>query len=116
MPFSVREADKAVVFQISGKFLGSTEGASFKEKIDELKDAGQKHLIIDLSKTDFMDSSGIGVLIGSLTTMRRAGGDIKLACMEKRIRNLFLMTRLLGGVFDDYESVDAAAAAFPQAS
>ena len=68
--------------------------------------------MIDLSKADFMDSSGIGALIGALTTMRKAEGDVKLAGMKDRIKNLFLLTRLLGSVFDDYDSIEDAVASF----
>ncbi len=110
MPFKTRESYNAIVFELTGKFLGSIEGASFKEKLEELKDSGKTRIVIDLSKADFMDSSGIGTLIGALTTMRKVGGDVKLACMKHRIKNLFLLTRLLGTVFEDYDSVEEAAA------
>lgn len=109
MPFSTSEQYQAVVIQITGKFLGSIEGPAFKEKIEELKDTGKKKVVIDLSKADFMDSSGIGALIGAFTTMKKAEGDVKLAGMKERIKNLFLLTRLLGPVFEDYDSVKEAA-------
>jgi len=110
MPFKTRERYDAIVFELSGKFLGSIEGAAFKEKLDELKDAGKTKIVIDLSKADFMDSSGIGTLIGALAAMRKVDGDVKLACMKERIKNLFLLTRLLGPVFEDYDTVEDAAA------
>jgi len=111
MPFSTSEKYQTVVFQISGKFLGSIEGPAFKEKLEELKEAGKTKIVIDLSKADFMDSSGIGALIGALTTMKKVDGDVKLAGMKDRIKNLFLLTRLLGPVFEDFDSVEEAAAA-----
>ena len=110
MPFKTREEYNAVIFQITGKFLGSIEGAAFKERLEELKAEGKTRIVVDLSKADFMDSSGIGTLIGALTTMRKAGGDVKLACMKDRIKNLFLLTRLLGPIFEDFETVEEAAA------
>ncbi len=109
MPFSTSEKYQAVVISISGKFLGSIEGPAFKDKIEELKEAGKTRVVIDLSKADFMDSSGIGALIGALTSIKKADGDMKLAGMKDRIKNLFLLTRLLGSVFDDYDSVEEAA-------
>lgn len=115
MPFSTSEKYGAVVVSISGKFLGSIEGPDFKEKLEDFKDAGKTNVIVDLSKADFMDSSGIGTLIGALTTMKKAGGDVKLAGMKDRIKNLFLLTRLLGPVFDNYDSVEEAAKSFNQA-
>ncbi len=111
MPFSTSEQYQAVVFQISGKFLGSIEGPAFKEKLEEIKAEGKTKVVVDLSKADFMDSSGIGTLIGALATMKKVGGDVKLACMKDRIKNLFLLTRLLGSVFEDFDSVEEAAQA-----
>lgn len=110
MPFKTKEHYHAVVFEITGKFLGSIEGPAFKEKLEELKADGKTKIIVDLSKADFMDSSGIGTLIGALTTMRKVDGDVKLACMKDRIKNLFLLTRLLGPVFEDFDTVEEAAA------
>ncbi len=110
MPFSTSEQYHAAVIQITGKFLGSIEGVAFKEKLEELRDSGKTKVIIDLSKADFMDSSGIGALIGALTTMKKVDGEVKLAGMKDRIKNLFLLTRLLGPVFEDYDTVEEAAA------
>lgn len=112
MSINVQDHFQATVVEIKGKFLGSVDGQEFKQKLDDLKKAGKTNIIVDLGKTDFMDSSGIGALISGLTSLRKAGGDVRLANMEKRIKNLFLITRLLGSVFDDYESVDSAAESF----
>ena len=112
MPFKAREHDDAVVFAITGKFLGSIDGPSFREALQGYKENGVKKVVIDLSGTDLMDSSGIGEMIAGLTSMRNAGGDMRLAGLRKRIRNIFLMTRLLGSVFADYETVDEALASF----
>ena len=98
-------------YKITGKFLGSVEGPAFKDTLEELKDSGKTKVVIDLSKADFMDSSGIGALIGALTTMKKVDGDVKLAGMKERIKNLFLLTRLLGPVFEDFDTVEEAAAA-----
>ncbi len=112
MPFKAREHDDAVVFGITGKFLGSIDGPSFRDSLQGFKEAGVKKVVIDLSGADMMDSSGIGAMIAGLTSMRNAGGDMCLAALKKRIRNVFLMTRLLGSVFEDYETVDEALASF----
>lgn len=112
MPFQINEQYDVPVIEIQGKFLGSLEGPAFREQIEHFKEKGKTSLVVDLSATEFMDSTGIGILISSLTTMRKAGGDVRLAGMEKRIRNVFLMTKLLGGVFDDYEDVDEAVQSF----
>ena len=112
MPFKAREQDDAVIFEISGKFLGSIDGPPFRGRLQEYKESGFKKVVIDLSNAELMDSSGIGEMIAGLTSMRNAGGDMRLAALRKRIRNVFLMTRLLGSVFEDYETVAEALASF----
>lgn len=112
MKFKTSEQYHATVLEMKGKFLGSVDGDAFKETITELKDAGKTKVVVDLSQTDMIDSTGIGMLISALTTMRNAGGDVKIAGLKKRIKNLFLMTRLLGPVFDDYDAVEDALQSF----
>ena len=112
MPFKDREQGDAVIFEITGKFLGSIDGPGFRRTLQGYKESGVKKVVVDLSKADLMDSSGIGEMIAGLTSMRNAGGDMRLAALRKRIRNVFLMTRLLGSVFQDYETVDEALASF----
>jgi anti-anti-sigma factor len=59
-----------------------------------------------------MDSSGIGVLLSTADALRQEGGDLRLARAETKMRNLFLMTRLLGEVFTLYPTVEAAVESF----
>jgi anti-sigma B factor antagonist len=112
MAFTVKERYQAAVISIDGRFLGSTAGQAFREQLDKLLAAGRKQIVVDLSETEFMDSSAIGVLISGLTTVRRAGGDMRLAAVTRRIKGVFVVTRLLGNVFEDYETVDEAIESF----
>ncbi|MBT8400317.1 MAG: STAS domain-containing protein [Rhodothermia bacterium] len=112
MKFKTSDQYHATVLELKGKFLGSVDGDAFKQTITELKESGKTKVVVDLSETEMIDSTGIGMLISALTTMRNAGGDVKIAGLKKRIKNLFLMTRLLGPVFDDYDSVDDALESF----
>ncbi|MEL7362694.1 MAG: STAS domain-containing protein [Bacteroidota bacterium] len=112
MPLSVSEQYHAAVIAIKGKFFGSRDGDEYKKTINDLKGEGKTNIVIDFAKTDLMDSSGIGVLIKSAADIRDAGGDIVLANLEERVKNLFVMTRLLGPVFKDYDSVQDAASSF----
>ncbi len=106
----------ATVMSLKGKYLGSVDGDAFKDAINALKEEGKTNLVIDLSETELIDSTGIGTLIGALTSMRNAGGDVRIACLKTRIKNLFLMTRLLGPVFDDFDTVEDAVDSFKEES
>ncbi len=116
MKFKTSDHYHGTVLEMKGKFLGSVDGDAFRKTITDLKEEGKTKVVVDLSQTDMIDSTGIGMLISALTTMRNAGGDVKIACLKKRIKNLFLMTRLLGPVFDDYDSVDEALQSFEDTS
>jgi len=52
----------------------------------------QKKVVLDLTTLDYVDSSGIGMLVSCLTKVRKAGGDLKVAGANPRIRRIFAMT------------------------
>jgi anti-sigma B factor antagonist len=66
--------------------------------------------VIDMSKVDFMDSAGLGVLIAVLKRVTERGGDMKIACLQKKPRMVFEITRAYK-VFGIYDTVDEALSA-----
>lgn len=112
MPHTLSEHYHAHVLSIRGRFLGSLERDTVKPIFATLAENGHTRLVIDLSKTDFMDSSGIGLLIEGAKTLRAVGGDVRLAGLQDRIKNLFVITHLLGPVFEDYPDAEAALQSF----
>src|ERR1700760_2315105 len=65
-----------------------------RERIRELAGAGTGHLIADLSEVDFLDSTGLGVLVGGLKRVREDGGSLALAVRTPRILRVFQITGL----------------------
>ncbi len=114
MPYTIDEQYAVCVLTIKGRFLGSIEREAWQQTIDRLKAAGHTRLVIDLAKTDFMDSTGVGLMMKAAEVLREAGGDARLAGMQRRVKNLFVMTRLLGRMFDDYPTVEAALKSFAE--
>ena len=112
MAFTIKQQDNVGVLTLKGRILGSIEGPKIKEGVLALRDAGQTNLVVDLSKATFMDSTTIGSLISILKIMREADGDVRLAGMDKKLKNIFLMTKLLGNVFENHDSVEEAAQSF----
>ncbi len=113
MPFSISTDQNVGIISIKGKFLGAREGEAFTKAVDDLKGNGVKYAVLDLSGADMMDSTAIGLTIRTLNTLQNEGGDVAIAALNARIKNLFLMTRLLGNVFNDYDTVEEAIASFP---
>lgn len=100
-----------VVLKLDGKIMGGPDATALNDKLHELVEGQQNRVVADLEKVDWMNSSGLGILISGLTTIRNAGGDLKLACVTERIRSLLMITKLLS-VFETYDTVDEAVAAF----
>jgi anti-sigma B factor antagonist len=81
----------------------------FRERLIELVSAGKHRVVVDLDGVDFLDSTGLGVLVGGLKRLRSNDGDLALVCTQGRILKVFEVTGLTK-VFEIYESVDAAVA------
>ena len=99
------------VLSLKGDLLGEPDTTNLREKIHSLVSDNIKQTVIDLGGVNYMNSSGLGTLIAALTTVRNAGGDLRLARVEGKVQNLFVMTQLVK-VFDTYETVDRALASF----
>ena len=82
---------------------------SFREQLLNWQEAERdvRNYIIDLEKVDFMDSAGLGTLIAMLKRVTERGGDMKIACLQKKPRMVFEITRAYK-VFEIYDTVDEA--------
>lgn len=78
-----------------------------REAIVAAVDAGHIRLIIDVQKVDFLDSTGLGVLVGALKRVRADGGSLDIVCTQERILKIFQITGL-DKVFGLHQSVDEA--------
>lgn len=111
MKFTIKEQGDVTVIQLNGNVMGGPDATSLNEELHKLVGAGKKKVVVDLGDVKFMNSSGLGMLIRALTTMRNAGGDMKLARASEKIESLLMVTKLIT-VFDHYEKVEEASRAF----
>lgn len=111
MRFSTDERYNAVVVTLKGDVMGGPDGSTLHDTIRDLKESDQTNVVVDLSKVRFMNSSGLGMLIGAMTTLRNSGGDLRIANPADRIQSLLMVAKLLN-VFKHYESVEAAVESF----
>ncbi len=81
-----------------------------REQIVKLVDDGRYHLVIDMEDVEFLDSTGLGVLVGGLKRARAHDGSLRLVCTQERILKIFRITGLTK-VFPIYATVDEALAA-----
>ncbi len=80
-----------------------------REKLVELASEGKYQIVVDLEGVEFLDSTGLGVLVGGLKRFRSNDGELALVCTQHRILKVFEITGLTS-VFPIFESVDAATA------
>jgi len=101
------EQSSAVILHLKGELLGGQSAQNFKNRLKELIDSGKKQVIVDLTKTTYINSSGIGMLVSGLTTLSQANGSLKLVGIEENIRNIFVITNLVS-VFECYKTIQEA--------
>jgi anti-sigma B factor antagonist len=111
MNYSVSEKFNTVILTLKGNAMGGPAATAFHDEIKGLIEKGKTNVVGDLSKVKFMNSSGLGILITSLTSLRNAGGDLKICGASDRIESLLMVTKLIT-VFDHYKTLDEAVQAF----
>lgn len=111
MKFSVQQRDEVVIITVDGEMVGGPDATLLSEKLRDLIDDQRNKIIVDMAKVNFMNSSGLGILIGGLTTVRNSGGDIKVLHLANKLRELLRITKL-DRVFEIYEDEEEAIDSF----
>jgi len=111
MGTSTREVGDVVVLNVSGRITLGEGNVMLREIVRDLADKGNKRIVLNLSEVDYVDSSGVGELVKTHTTIRNKGGELKLASLNKRVYDLLQMTRL-ATVFDIHEDEASALSSF----
>ena len=107
MEFIIKDGLKGEVTVIeSPERLDAVVAPDFKVKISELVEQKKYKLVVDLSRTKFMDSSGLGALVSRIAITKSNNGDIRMAAPQKYVQELLEITHLnkVLRVFDDVES------------
>lgn len=100
-----------LVIQVKGEIMGGTDSESFRDIIYEAIENDQVFIVADLAQATWMNSSGLGMLISGLTTVRSSGGDLRLANISDRVKRPLEITKL-ESVFLIYSSVADAVDSF----
>jgi anti-sigma B factor antagonist len=108
LSLETREANDHVIIEVSGEIDVYT-APKLRECITGLVDEGHRKLVVDLEKVEFMDSTGLGVLVGGLKRVRTHEGSLELVCTQERLLKIFRITGL-GKVFAIYGSQAEATA------
>ena len=99
------------ILHLSGRLVLEDGDAVFRDAVNDLVAENRLHLVVDLGDVTSIDSAGIGVLVGRFLSLRRRGGDMKLANLTSRSHRVMTITQLLD-VFDTFDAIDDAVGSF----
>jgi anti-sigma B factor antagonist len=96
----------AAIVRLDGR-LDLVSSGDAKQQMVEAVERGQRRLVVDMANVDFVDSSGLGAIIGVLKAARQAGGDLRIARATSQLRSILKLT-MLDRVLRPYETVEEA--------
>lgn len=105
MAFEIRKRERegVVLLDLEGRLIVGEPAGKLREEIVALSAAGQHRIILNLQKVDFIDSTGLGAMVICFTTIKKAGGALKLLNLAERGIELLVLTKLTSvfEMFDD---------------
>ena len=111
MKLTDREENGVIILEPAGKIMGGPDASLLHDKLYEFIEQDKKKFIVDLSEVDWMNSTGLGILISGFTTLRNNDGKLKLANVTEKIKSLLVITKL-DPVFESYDSIAEAIESF----
>ena len=103
--------NQVAILSLSGKMMGGPDTQAVHDHIKGLINDGIKNVIIDLGEVKWMNSSGMGILMASMTTLKSEDGKLVLARVTEKVESLLIITQLIK-VFTTYETVERALSSF----
>jgi anti-sigma B factor antagonist len=94
-----REVSQVTILDIRGRIVLGDEIHRLRDAVRNLIAEGKKKIILNLADVDYIDSSGVGELVGAFTTVRNAGGELKLLNLSQKVHDVLYVTKLYT-VFD----------------
>ena len=106
-----RRAGDVTVLGLQGDITAGEGGRDLGGTLMDLVTSGERKILLDLGRTRFVDSSGLGHLIAGRNMVRGEGGELKLVRLPARVRDLFVITKLVT-VFEIFDEESAALASY----
>ena len=111
MKVATRQVDGVTILDLSGRITLGEGSVTLRDTVHDVIAKGSKHILLNLENINYIDSSGIGELVSGFTSVRNAGGELKLLNLTKKVHDLLQITKLYT-VFDVKEDETAAVKAF----
>jgi anti-sigma B factor antagonist len=110
-----RQAGEVTVVDLRGKITLGEESAKVRDLISSLLSEGHVKILLNLAGVEYIDSSGLGMLVSSVASVRKAGGEMKLVNLSDKVDDLMEVTRLYT-VFDIEDDEQKALASFARSA
>jgi anti-sigma B factor antagonist len=111
MTIDTRTSNGVTILDIHGKITIGEGSAEIRNTVRDLLQAGKKKILLNLGDVSYVDSSGIGELVSSFTTVTNQGGELKLLNLTKKLRELLAITKLLT-VFESFDDEETAVGSY----
>jgi len=107
MKVSISEKEGIIVVKLAGQLMGGSDALKINEKLFDILEEGKNKIIVDLGDVTWINSSGLGILIGMLTRVRKEDGDLRLVNISEKIKEILIVTKL-DSVFKIYDNTEDA--------
>ena len=111
MNLNIEEQNGVTIIHLRGKLFGGSFTEELGSGLHKLLDEGKRNFVLDLDGVTVLNSSGFGIIVGTYTTVRNGGGQLKLARISSSIADLLSITKL-NKIFQQYTSVEDAIKSF----
>ena len=111
MKVTTRQVDGVTILDMSGRITLGEGSVSLRDTIRDLVAKGSKKILLNLGEITYIDSSGVGELVSAFTSVRNAGGELKLLNLTKKVHDLLQITKLYT-VFDIHDDEAHAVSSF----
>jgi len=111
MTLLTRTVNEVTILDLGERITLGEGSGRLRDAVREILLKGSKKMIVNLGEVTYIDSSGLGELVSAFTAVKRAGGELKLLNVTKKINDLLVITKLVT-VFDVSDSEMAAISSF----
>ncbi len=111
MKVNVRQRDGVTILDLKGKITIGSGDLELRNAVHDAVNGGAKNILVNLSEVTTIDSSGVGELVSSYTTVTNRGARLKLVSLPAKVQDVLTVTQLIT-VFDVYDTEDEAVRSF----
>lgn len=108
MEYTITDNPNYTLINVSGRLIEKSQAEGLIKEFEGLNESGKTKYLMDLAALEYVNSTGLNLLIGMFTQARNAGGELVIGGISPKVKKLMVMTKL-DSVFKIYDSVEEAA-------